>query len=296
MIKLFFSILVLCLTTANVSAINNVSKNTIEFVIPFMPGGGTDFQATSLESAVLATNPDIKIKKKYFNSCSAALSYAQQVSASTPTYFFADVGDLILGDSNKGARCPPVNTLTAPISPLTKLGSVPLFLCATPKHSHNLPKLLQQHKIKVGYATNSAIVAVAKKLNNSQYLVVPYQSSNELKTAIGSGDIEMFLGANTAIEYINQGAKCIAISSAEKIMGLPSLTQFFKKPIPEWNVTTVLFQIGNRSDITSQVKKATMNKLFTDALATKGLYNHALVEENVIDSIIKQEKKLVELD
>lgn len=286
MIKVFLSMLLAMSVTANAT--------TIEFVVPFPPGGGTDFQASSLESAVAESNPNIKINKKYFNSCSAALSYAQEVSTQNPTYFFADVGDIILGDSSKGSRCPPTNTLTTTVTPITKLGSIPLFLCASPKNSANMTELLQKPKIVVGYAATASINAVAKHLNNSQYLMVPYQGAAAVKTAVDSGEADMFLGANFAVPYINQGAKCVAISSNSKVMQLPSLGEFFKKPVPTWDVTTVLFRVGNQTNTVEQVVRAAKGKSFSAALSTRGLYNHATINEDVLKSIVLQEKVLLD--
>lgn len=268
------------------------SAATVEIVMPFGPGGGTDFQGSSLEAAVTKLHPNVTVKKTYFNSCAQAMSHAVAASRENPTYLLSDIGDLIVGDKTSGARCPPLNTVPVAVTPITKLGSIPLFLCSTPKNAGNLDAVLNKPKILVGYAATTSITAMAKSINNEQWLLVPYQNAAATKTAVDAGDVDMFLGANFALPYIKEGSRCVAISSDNKTMGLPSLSAFLKKSVPNWEVTTVLFQVGDNNSQNNVMLQSARSREFTDALGSRGLTNGSLESGNLVDRITAQERLL----
>lgn len=265
--------------------------DTVEIVVPWPPGGGIDFQAQSLASAAAKLHPQVTVKRTYLNSCSLALEHAAAASRSHPTYLLGDIGDIIFSDPSKGSRCPPLNTVPVSVRPVSKLGHVPIMLCHAGQH--NIADIRKKRQILVGHSATTAFTVIGKQMQNEQYRMVPYKGTAQAKIALQAGDVDMlFIGGHTALPMMKEGAKCVAASSDSGIAGLPSLSQYFGRPIDNWDSLILMFRIGNNSNEPDWLHKVAQSQEFSAALATRHLLNGSLDLGDVQQYIVAKEAVL----
>lgn len=273
-----------------------VQAKTIEIVIPWPPGGGIDFQGTSLVNSIAKLYPDLTVKKTHFNSCAVAMNHAVSASKSHPTYVLGDIGDLVFRDKTVGSRCPPLADVPTPIVPMTRLGYVPIFLCHPARNADKYQQVEKQARINVGYPSTTAFNVVAGHMQDDRYRMIPYNSTPQITTAAAAGDLDMFwIGGHTAIPMMDKGeAKCVAISSDSKLKGLPSLSAHFGRPIPTWDSMVFVSKVGGEPTADDLVWKAARSQAFSDALNTRNMVNGSLEKINLMDYLIGKEKILLD--
>jgi len=133
-------------------------------------------------------------------------------------------------------------------------------------------------------------------MQNDQYQMVPYKATAEAKTALEAGDLDMvWFGGHTALPMMEkEGAKCVAVSSDSKLAGLPSLSKFFGREVPNWDSLVLMFKVGGPVSRPDWLHEVAKSKEFTDALATRRLINGALDKDDLMGYIVRQEKVLLE--
>jgi tripartite-type tricarboxylate transporter receptor subunit TctC len=238
-----FCVPLLALSTA-VHAQQNYPQRTIRLIVPFAPGGASDFSARIISQAL---SEELKQSVVIDNKGGAAGNIGMEAAArATPdgyTLFFGNVGTISINPSVFGAtlKVKPAEDFI----PITKVVDVPSVLVvnseipsSTVKEFVNYAKT-QKRELNFGSSGSGSLNSLEMlslmkeaKINMTQ---VPYKSgAGQAITNLIGGQIDvMFVTLPSAIGYIKSNKiKALAVTSTNRLEQLPSVPTLIEQGYP----------------------------------------------------------------
>ncbi|MBU3575315.1 tripartite tricarboxylate transporter substrate binding protein [Polynucleobacter sp. UK-Mo-2m-Kol15] len=238
-----FCVPLLALTTG-VNAQQNYPQRTIRLIVPFAPGGASDFSARIISQAL---SEELKQSVVIDNKGGAAGNIGMEAAArATPdgyTLFFGNVGTISINPSVFGAtlKVKPAEDFI----PITKVVDVPSVLVvnseipsSTVKEFVNYAKT-QKRELNFGSSGSGSLNSLEMlslmkeaKINMTQ---VPYKSgAGQAITNLIGGQIDvMFVTLPSAIGYIKSNKiKALAVTSTNRLEQLPSVPTLIEQGYP----------------------------------------------------------------
>lgn len=176
------------------------------------------------------------------------------------------------------------------ITPITVIGTLPLVLVANPSvHASNTKELVALLKSKpgeynYGSSGNGTVLHLAGQLFASEAKVdvrhVPYKGAGNYTTDLVGGQVQLgFLTLQTVLPLIKAGKlKAIAVSTAQRVPGLPDVPTLAESGLPKYNFDAWLAIVGpagmqaqNVAQLQSKIKATLQDKEVQEQLAQQGV-------------------------
>lgn len=223
------------------SAIGAHAAEPLKMIIPTAPGGGTDgfFRVLSKEAEPLLKEPIVIVNVA---GAGGTIGLAQMVRAAPDG---ATVAGVWLGPVTVSPNTMKVTYKPDDYIPVVGLSSAPFALCVKPDFpANNGKELIEQFRANPGkftYGTDGlggpAHLAVARVLaaTNTKAQDVPFKGAGETITAFLGGHIDIYVGSvPPVIQHVKGGkAKCVLVSSAERIPALPDTSSLKEIGLPD---------------------------------------------------------------
>ena len=253
--------LLLCLAMVSVA---NAEEITFSNIYP--PGGSTDLVMTAI-SDNLEKQGDI-VNRQYFKSCYDAIQYMNTNPKNN--LIILDYEDMVFGNLNKGAKCPPQADYKNKISIYSSVYEFSYGLVSVPGFAGTSYIKLKElaisgTKIRIGYSLgphNAYMLKLFVSRNPSiNFVLLPYAGTGALRPAYLAKDFDLYYGSGLKKEMIERGGTLIAAAKRNTgvtFMGDLAESEFIKNEFPE-HQTGVMLVTYNLS-ITSQEKIASALK------------------------------------
>jgi hypothetical protein len=294
--------LLMCLV---ISSVANAEEITFSNIYP--PGGSTDIVVTAISDNLEKQGETVN--RQYFKSCYDAIQYMN--SNPKNNLIILDYEDMVFGNLNKGAKCPPQVDYKNKISIYSSVYEFSYGLVSVPGFTGtSYPKLKELSsagtKIRIGYSVgpyNTYMVKLFASRNPSiNFVLLPYAGTGALRPAYLAKDFDLYYGSGLKKEMIERGG--VLIASAKRNIGVTFMgdlaePEFIKNEFPE-HQTGVMLVTSNLSS-TSQDKIASALKSIEavnalkkiDATATGIAYGVSANE--TLKRVIDFEKKLEQI-
>lgn len=224
-----------------VAALSAYAADPLKMIIPTAPGGGTDgfFRVLSKEAEPLLNETIVIVNVA---GAGGSIGLAQMVRAAPDGLTVAGVW---LGPVTVTPNTMKVTYKPDDYIPVVSLSSAPFTLCVKPDFPANNGKELIDHLRanpgKVTYGTDGlggpAHLGVARVLSatNTTAQDVPFKGAGETITAFLGGHIDIYVGSvPPVIQHVKGGkAKCILVTSAERIPALPNTSSLKEIGLPD---------------------------------------------------------------
>lgn len=237
----------------------------IEAVFHYPAGGGLDSSTAGLWTTIEKTS-DYRVKKIYYKSCAEAINH---VKTTPNSLLISSSAELNLQGST--SRCP--DAPSAGIKLESMVISASLYLCTAPgKPKLTVKDLTGDQTYKVAGITskaNTGAVEAFLKAIGSKSRVIPYGSAAELRAAASSGDVDYVFGGNVIPELVAAGSQCLAASSADNLLNLPSLATYSKSGFPEFRITSVLYTVNSNPDVSAVIERAMKTEEFQKFVSSR---------------------------
>ena len=275
-----FCVPLLALSTA-VHAQQNYPQRPIRLIVPFAPGGASDFSARIISQAL---SDELKQSVVIDNKGGAAGNIGMEAAArATPdgyTLFFGNVGTISINPSVFGStlKVKPAEDFI----PISKVVDVPSVLVlnsdipsSTVKEFVNYAKT-QKRELNFGSSGSGSLNSLEMlslmkeaKINMTQ---VPYKSgAGQAITNLIGGQIDlMFVTLPSAIGYIKSNKiKALAVTSTNRLEQLPSVPTLVEQGYPS-RVSSSWQGIFAPRDTPTEIVNTLFNAL-TKVLAQKSV-------------------------
>ena len=238
-----FSVLLLSLSTT-VQSQQNYPQRPIRLIVPFAPGGASDFAARIIAQALSEElKQSIVIENKGGAAGNIGMESAAKASPDGYTLFFGNVGTISIN--------PSVFASTLKIRPeydfvaITKVVDVPSILVVNPAiPSATVDEFIsyaktQKRELNFGSSGSGSLNSLEMisliKEAKIQMTQVPYKSgAGQAMTNLIGGQIDvMFVTLPSAIGYIKSNRiKALAATSSSRLEQLPSLPTLAEQGYP----------------------------------------------------------------
>ena len=238
-----FYVLLIALSTA-VNAQQTYPQRPIRLIVPFAPGGASDFAARIIAQALTEElKQSIVIENKGGAAGNIGLEAAAKATPDGYTLFFGNIGAISINPSVFGStlKTKPDQDFIA----ITKVVDVPSVLVVNPdipsstvKEFVNYAKT-QKRELNFGSSGSGSLnslemISLIKeaKINMTQ---VPYKSgAGQSITNLIGGQIDvMFVTLPSAIGYIKSNKiKALAVTSTNRLEQLPSVATLVEQGYP----------------------------------------------------------------
>ncbi len=213
----------------------------LKMIIPTAVGGGTDgfFRVLAKEAEPLLNEPIVIVNVA---GAGGTIGLAQMVRAAPDGLTVAGVW---LGPVTVSPNTMKVTYKPDDYIPVVGLSSAPFALCVKPdfpaSNGKELIEYLRANPGKVTYGTDGlggpAHLGVARVLHatNTTAQDVPFKGAGETITAFLGGHIDIYVGSvPPVIQHVKSGkAKCILVTSAERIPALPDTSSLKEIGLPD---------------------------------------------------------------
>jgi len=242
------------------------ASNTVEFVYYYGPGGGTDQQTSALIPSL--KQEGVVTKKTFLKSCAEAVNY---IKNNRNAFLVSITGDFAEADSN---RCPGRDSV-AGANLFSTVGDTPFMFCVSPHNNTlTLDDLAKSETDRPTALITSDIswflfdhfMKTAKQPLNLK--IVPYKGAADTRTAVLSGNVDVFYAGGPSVGLAQQGATCLASSSTTNWAGVPSLAELSTDTdFPDVSMSTELWYVGEvDDDVRNAITRAMANDNFKDRL------------------------------
>nr|WP_315591615.1 tripartite tricarboxylate transporter substrate binding protein [uncultured Cupriavidus sp.] len=176
------------------------------------------------------------------------------------------------------------------ITPITVIGTLPLVLVVNSSvRANNTKELIALLKSKpgeynYGSSGNGTVLHLAGQLFASEAKVnvshVPYKGAGNYTTDLVGGQIQFgFLTLQTVLPLVKGGKlKAIAVSTAQRVPGLPDVPTLAESGLPQYNFDAWLAIVGpagmqaqNVAQLQSKIKATLQDKDVQEQLAQQGV-------------------------
>ena len=176
------------------------------------------------------------------------------------------------------------------ITPITVIGTLPLVLVVNPSvRANNTKELIALLKSRpgeynYGSSGNGTVLHLAGQLFASEAKVnvshVPYKGAGNYTTDLVGGQIQFgFLTLQTVLPLVKGGKlKAIAVSTAQRVPGLPDVPTLAESGLPQYNFDAWLAIVGpagmqaqNVAQLQSKIKATLQDKDVQEQLAQQGV-------------------------
>jgi hypothetical protein len=298
LIKLLISVLVLSST---------VYAEEITFSNIFPPGGSTDIVITALSENLEKQGETVN--RQYFKSCYDAIQYMN--SNSKNNLIILDYDNMLFGNLNKGARCPPQVDYKNKISIYSSVYEFSFGLVSLPGFAGTSYSKLKElsttgNKIRIGYTVGPYATYMIKSFTarnpGINFVLLPYPGTGALRPAYLARDFDLYYGSGLTKEIIERGGTLIAVTKRNTdvtFMGDLAEPEFIKNEFPE-HQTGVMLVTSNLSSA-SQAKIASALKSTEVAAAIKKIdasptgIAHGVSASETLKRVIDFEKKLEQI-
>lgn len=245
MIKFAKAVLAIVLVTAAAMAsAQQFPSKQIRMIVPFTPGGGTDFVTRTITARVFEKSGQPVIVD---NRPGAAGNLGTAVAAKAPpdghTLVIAYMGTLAIGPwISKELGYHPLQDFAF----ITQLVSVPLVVVSHPslpvKNLKELAVLAKSQPGKLTYAsagdTSQMTGELFKIMTGAKMVQVPYKGAGPATTDLIGGHIPLaFLGLAATTEHIKTGRlRGLAITGPARLASLPDVPNAKEAGYPELDV------------------------------------------------------------
>lgn len=249
--------ILICLVMINVA---NAEEITFSNIYP--PGGSTDIVVTAisdnLEKQGETTN------RQYFKSCYDAIQYMN--SNPKNNLIILDYEDMVFGNLNKGAKCPPQVDYKNKISIYSSVYEFSYGLVSVPGFTGTSYTKIKElaatgAKIRIGYSVgpyNTHMVKLFAARNPSiNFVLLPYAGTGALRPAYLAKDFDLYYGSGLKKEMIERGGTLLAAAKRNTgvtFMGDLAELEFIKNEFPEHQTGVML--VTSTLSSTSQDKIA----------------------------------------
>jgi tripartite-type tricarboxylate transporter receptor subunit TctC len=220
----------------------------IHWIVPYPPGGGTDFMARALGAELQKSlgQPIIVDNKP---GGSTVIGTNALVTAAPDGYTFGMVFDSLAINAALGVKTP--YDPDKDIVPVMKLANVPLMLIVNSKlvPQKTLPDLVAYANAHPGWFTFGSLgpgspheigFAWFKAMAKMDALIVPYRGINPALQNLLGGQIKgMFVGVAVADEYIKAGTlHAIAVTTKKRLASAPDIPTIAEQGYPDYDYTS----------------------------------------------------------
>jgi tripartite-type tricarboxylate transporter receptor subunit TctC len=228
-----------------VNAAASWPSQPIRWIVPFPPGGGTDFVARLIGNHLdkLLGQPIIVENKP---GGATVTGTAALVQAAPDGHTVGMVFDSLAINAALGLATP--YDPERDIEPVIELANVPLVLLVNTNlvSMQSLPELISYTKANPGWLTFGTLgpgsphevgLAWLKKQTGMDALVVPYRGVNPALQDLVAGQIKaMFLGVAVADEFIRAGTlRPLGVSTAKRLKAAPNLPTIAEQGYPAFD-------------------------------------------------------------
>jgi hypothetical protein len=264
---------------------------TAEFVFYHPPGGGADTHSRGLIIAL--EQQGVLVKRTYVKSCAEAISYVENNSNAFVISLTADLR------YSHSARCPSIDRVPK-LRLYSSIADTSFVYCAAPKRQDLDLKTIEtiQRQLLVAVPTIDANwipfnLFVKNQKKPAELKLVPYKGGGDLKTAVLSGNVDLFY-VGTVRDLIDSGARCLAASTRKNPYGLPFLGDLTTiKDFPETALTTTLWHAGSLDKkLHDSLRQAFVSKTFQEYLASNFLSHNGIGSGTTPDVTLKNIRDL----
>lgn len=216
----------------NVMASEAYPSRTIKLVVPFTPGGSTDFVARLIgEKLTERTGQSVVIENKPGAGGSIGASYAARAKPDGYTLFAGHVGTLSINPGlYKKLSYEPLKDF----APVTAMVRAPLVLVVNPKTEIHTVEQLIEHgkKAENGLTYSTGGTGSAAHLAGELFVAmtgisatqIPYKGSSGATNAIVAGDVDFNFGGQKPSQPLiaSNRLRSLGITSAERSLENPS--------------------------------------------------------------------------
>ena len=215
----------------------------LRLVVPFVPGGGSDFVARVV-SQKMTESPGQQIVVDH-RAGGAGVIAAELVAHAPPdghTLFLASTSFAVTPSLQKKLPFDPLRDF----APVTRISITPGVLVVQPSTQiRSVKELIALAKARPGELSfGSAGVAAAshlagelfKLLAGVQMLHVPYKGSSQVTTALLGGEISLaFISPASILAHINSGRlRALAVTTAQRTPLLPEVPTIAEAGVPDY--------------------------------------------------------------
>jgi len=215
--------------TSNVLASDNYPNRPIKLVVPFTPGGSTDFVARLIgEKLTERTGQTLVIENRPGAGGTIGANYSAKAKPDGYTLFAGHVGTLSI---NPGLYKKLSYEPATDFAPITAMVQAPLVLVVSPQSSvHTVGDLIKEGKTKqhgLTYSTAGAGSAahLASELFSSMTGIsathIPYKGTADATNAVAAGDVDFnFSGQKPSQPLIEaKRLRSLGLTSLERMPG-----------------------------------------------------------------------------
>lgn len=225
--------------TFTVSATDTYPSQSINFIVPMAPGGGTDTVSRTVAQILgQRIGHPVVVENKPGAGGLIAASYVARAKPDGYTVFVADTGQLSVNPSLYKELPYDPDTKFVPV---TEAVSAPLFLAvnaALPVSS--VEELIEYAKSNPGLAFASPGVGSVHHLGMQalasragvDFVHVPYRGASQATTALVSGEVPVALSAYPSLRgHLDSGkVRVIAVATPERTVLMPELPTIAETP------------------------------------------------------------------
>jgi tripartite-type tricarboxylate transporter receptor subunit TctC len=281
--RIFVIALLTALCGSSIATLHAASypERPIRFIVPYSPGGTSDFVARLVAHALTAELGEQLIVDNRGGAGSAlGVSLAAEATPDGYTIIVANIG-LAVNETlrpNRGYRA------LDDLAPISLLGFTPSVLVVSANSSiRSVSDLLeraksQPSKIPFGSAGAGSSTHLSMELFQHtagiQLLHVPYKGGGPAVRAMMAGEVQCVLApVPTVVPHIQGGrVRALAVSSAKRSSALPDVPTIAQAGVPGYDFSTwygLLAPAGTPKEIIDRLNAATVKALNTPELKQK---------------------------
>ena len=213
--------------------VESFPSRPIHIVLPFSPGGGTDIIARKLAPGMQQRlGQSVVIENKPGGNARIGANYVAKAEPDGYTILLTTNGAFVIAPFIGGK--PPYDSLKD-FAPVTLIARSPILMVAGPKTPASsiadLIALAKRAPGKVTYASSGVggpphlAAELLKQAAGFDMLMVPYSGTGDVNVAVLRGDVDVAVGAMSAVTPLLQqnGVKALAVTSAKRSAVLPDV-------------------------------------------------------------------------
>ena len=240
----FGSLLALLLAFAPLAHAQKYPDKPVRFIVPFAPGGGSDFIARFMAQKMSAgLGQQVVVENK--PGAGGMLSIEQGVKSPPDGYTLTLIASsYTVNPSVYKFTFDPV----ADITPIIQLSQGPLLVVVNPKlpvkNTRELIALARQKPGQLNFASSGqgSVIHLATELFDSMAGIkmnhIPYKGTGPALTDTIGGQTDVFFSSTaTAMPHVKSGKlRAIAVTTAKRIPALPDVPTVAESGVPGYDV------------------------------------------------------------
>ncbi len=264
--------------------VESYPSRPVHIVLPFTPGGATDVIARQLAPGIhQRLGQPVVIENKPGGNARIGANFVAKAEPDGYTLLLTTNGAFVIAPFIGGK--PPYDSLKD-FAPVTLVARGAVLVVAGPKipvsSIADLVALAKREPDKVTYATTGVggpphlAAELLKQAAGFKMLMVPYSGTGDVNVALLRGDVDIALGAISAVAPILQqkDVKALAVTSAKRAATLPNVPSI-AETVPGYELLTwfaVAAPAGTPRPIVEKIRAAVLG---------------ALGEKNVIEALAR---------